>query len=55
MEKELSAEISMEGWCACESEPSEPFYHEDFQLVFENCVEKHHWHCGWCLGLVQIG
>lgn len=48
-------DFDMTGWCECENEPSEPFYHEDNQLVFECCVVKHHWHCGWCLGLTQIG
>lgn len=54
----------MEGmWCECESE-SEPIFHDDnyngVDVVIksvgrENCVQKHHYHCGWCLKLSQIG
>jgi len=41
-------------WCECESE-SEPLFHNDGVVPMDNCVEKHHYHCGWCLGLSQIG
>jgi hypothetical protein len=41
-------------WCDCESE-SDPLYHEDGITPFNSCVVKHHYHCGWCLGLTQIG
>ena len=47
--KELQA-----SWCACDSE-SDPLFHDDGQTPLDNCVDKHHYHCGWCLGLSQIG
>lgn len=57
------AELDMSGWCECEQE-SDPIYHTDnfsgLDVVIktagmEYCVDKHHYHCGWCLKLSQIG
>lgn len=43
-----------ETWCECGHE-SDPVFHEDFVMPLDSCVAKHHYHCGWCLGLTQIG
>lgn len=43
-----------ETWCECEHE-SDPLFHEDSVMPLDSCVFKHHYHCGWCLGLIQIG
>lgn len=51
---EFANVMDSEGWCGCEQE-SDPLYHENGVTPFDNCVEKHHYHCGWCLGLSQIG
>lgn len=48
------ADMSTEGWCECEQE-SDPLFHSDGVMPMDNCVEKHHYHCGWCLGISQIG
>lgn len=54
-EEDLEAlEELRKGWCECEEE-SDPLYHADGQEPLDNCVTKHHYHCGWCLGLSQIG
>ena len=37
--KALDAEFT--GWCECESE-SDPLYHENNVMPFDNCVAKHH-------------
>lgn len=47
-------EFDMTGWCECEME-SDPLFHDNSVMPMDNCVEKHHYHCGWCLGLIQIG
>ena len=47
-------DIDMSGWCECGHE-SDPIFHNDYVTPMDNCVEKHHYHCGWCLGISQIG
>lgn len=47
-------DMDTSGWCDCEQESS-PVFHDDFVTPMDNCVEKHHYHCGWCLGISQIG
>jgi hypothetical protein len=41
-------------WCKCEdSEPGA--FCDDGQHRNIHCVGKHHWHCGVCEKLVQVG
>ncbi len=43
-------------WCKCSSdEDNGIIYHEDGEGSWETCVEKHHFHCGRCQKLTQIG
>jgi len=47
------AEMALE-WCECEND-GDTLFHENHVTPFNNCVVKHHYHCGRCLGLTQIG
>jgi hypothetical protein len=54
-------------WCQCEEDEDSgsdevddedrppAIYHKNGRTIWKTCVYKHHWHCGRCRGLVQIG
>lgn len=46
--------IEAQIWCECPTE-YDVVFHDDHVMPFESCVDKHHYHCGVCLGLKQIG
>lgn len=42
--------------CDCDDRKrAAPVYHKDGKTPWEWCVRKHHWHCGSCRKLTQIG
>lgn len=50
--------MDMSGWCECDGRPIEqacPVFHDDDAAPWDNCVLKHHYHCGVCKGIEQIG
>ena len=47
--------MDMSGWCECEQETDDFRFHDDGVTPWKTCVDKHHWHCGLCLKLNQIG
>lgn len=52
--KRLHSEVD-EHWCKCNPQGDEAIYCGDKQQRNEHCVIKHHWHCGKCGKLVQVG
>lgn len=42
-------------WCECEQETDDFIFHDDNIAPWDSCVLKHHYHCGLCLKLNQIG
>lgn len=45
-----------EHWCSCEdSDPNAVIFCDDGQRINEHCVRKHHYHCGRCRKIVQVG
>ena len=45
-----------EHWCSCEdSDPNAVIFCDDGSVVNEHCCHKHHYHCGACRKLVQVG
>lgn len=45
-------------WCKCPKEVRERFdtiYHDNGRITNQHCVKKHHYHCGKCKKLTQIG
>lgn len=47
-------DMDMTGWCECE-EQGNAIFHDDHSVFWQNCVDKHHYHCNNCKGLIQIG
>ena len=45
---------AQEDWCSCEKQ-GDPEFCDDGQRRNRHCVGKHHWHCGTCGKLVQVG
>lgn len=52
--KRLHAETE-EHWCSCNPHDDNPLYCANGQRRNEHCYSKHHWHCGRCMKIVQIG
>ena len=45
-------------WCACPEEKKRlkpTVFHDNGRMTNQHCVRKHHWHCGSCKKLVQVG
>lgn len=45
-------------WCKCSREARESrdsIFHDDGQVTNQHCTRKHHWHCGKCKKLTQVG
>ncbi len=43
-------------WCDCEADlPEYEQYHADGEGTGPYCVHKHHYHCGGCGKIIQIG
>lgn len=43
-------------WCRCEASLRAGLVaHGNSETPWKNCVEKHHYHCGSCRGVSQIG
>jgi hypothetical protein len=66
-EPEAEPAAAASGWCGCawftdpdgcgseELEEAVVVHHRDNKTPWATCVRKHHWHCGVCRGLTQIG
>jgi DnaJ-class molecular chaperone len=54
-EKLAEHEFYQNCWCSQECEDSAAVFHDDRVTPWEWCVLKHHWHCGVCKKIVQIG
>lgn len=51
----LKTEIA-DHWCSCESSDSaNVIFCDDGQVINEHCCSKHHYHCGACRKIVQVG
>ena len=43
-------------WCHCEnSDPEQITFCDDGENINEHCCQKHHYHCGNCGKIVQVG
>jgi hypothetical protein len=42
----------MDGWCKCENLSTNDLFHDDGEC---KACRKHHWHCGRCGEISQVG
>ena len=47
--------MDMTDWCECEEETDDCLFHDDGVAPESMCPGKHHWHCGLCGKLIQVG